>query len=97
MLSNKYKLTALIGVCWLSLQGNVALASENTQATPNDNQIRRLSQRTQALESELQRVQNKIASLRRQYNPKSNPNPKLSPGEVERIKVCLLPCTLFSL
>ncbi len=68
MLNNKYKLTALMGVCWLSLQGNVALANATTQATPNDNEIRRLSQRTQALESELQRMQNQVASLRRQSN-----------------------------
>lgn len=68
MLSNKYKLTTLMaGVCWLSLQGNVALANETNQ-TSNDNEIRRLSQRTQALESELQRVQNQVATLRRQSN-----------------------------
>ncbi|HEY2567268.1 MAG TPA: LbtU family siderophore porin [Candidatus Aquirickettsiella sp.] len=68
MLSNKYKLTTLmVGVCWLSLQGNVALANEITQAS-NDKEIKRLSQRTQALESELQRVQNQVATLRRQSN-----------------------------
>ncbi|MEN9917123.1 MAG: hypothetical protein RLY40_1055 [Pseudomonadota bacterium] len=68
MLSNKYKLTALmVSVCWLSLQGNLASANETTQTT-SDSEIRRLSQRTQALESELQRVQNQVANLRRQSN-----------------------------
>jgi peptidoglycan hydrolase CwlO-like protein len=66
MLSNKYKLAALMaGVCWLSLQGNVALANATTQSS-NDSEIRRLAQRTQALESELQRVQNQVATLRSQ-------------------------------
>jgi hypothetical protein len=68
MLSNKYKLTTLmVGVCWLSFQSNVALANEITQ-TSNDKEIKRLSQRTQVLESELQRVQNQVATLRRQSN-----------------------------
>jgi hypothetical protein len=75
MLSNKYKLTALMaGVCWLSLQGNVALANETTQ-TSNDSEIRRLAQRTQVLESELQRVQNQVATLRRQSKRTNNSNP----------------------
>ncbi len=78
MLSNKYKLTAFMaGVCGLGLQASVALANEPTQSN-NDSEISRLAQRTQALESELQRVQNQVATLRR----KSNPD-KLSSGEVE--------------
>jgi hypothetical protein len=68
MLSNKYKLTAIMAAaCWLGLQGNVAFADETSQS--NDEEIRRLAQRTQVLESELQRMQNQVATLRRQSNP----------------------------
>lgn len=67
MLTNKYKLTALMtGMCWLGLQGNIALADETNQSS-NDSEIISLRQRTQVLESELQRVQNKVATL--QSNP----------------------------
>lgn len=77
MLRNKYKLTALMaGACWLGLQGNVVLADEATQSN-SDSEIRSLAQRTQVLESELARVQNQIATLRRQSNPD-----KLSTNEV---------------
>jgi hypothetical protein len=68
MLSNKYKLTALIaGMCWLGLQGNVAFADETNQLSSSE--IRKLTQRTQVLESDLQRVQDQVAMLRRQVNP----------------------------
>ncbi|MGC1854827.1 MAG: LbtU family siderophore porin [Candidatus Aquirickettsiella sp.] len=77
MLSNKYKLTTIMAVvCWLGLQGNVALADENTQAS-DDSEIRRLAQRTQVLESELRRVQNQVATLRRQPS-----SAKTSPTEI---------------
>ncbi|MFZ0219024.1 MAG: LbtU family siderophore porin [Candidatus Aquirickettsiella sp.] len=81
MLCNKYKLTTLMaGVCWLSLQGNVALADEAIQSS-NDNEIRRLAQRTQVLESELQRVQNQVATLRRQSKHIDNSNLTNDRGE----------------
>lgn len=74
MLSNKYKLTAfMVGVCWLGLQGNVALANETTQSN-YDSEVRRLAQRTQVLESELQRVQNQVATLRQSKQVTSSPN-----------------------
>lgn len=77
MLSNKYKLTALMTVvCWLSLQGNVAFADE-----ANDKEIRRLAQRTQVLESELQHVQNQVATLRRQSKQTDISNPTNDRGE----------------
>ncbi len=73
MLSNKYKLTALMTiVCWLGLQGNLAFADET-----NGKEIRRLAQRTQVLESELQRVQNQVATLRKQSN-----SPNISSNEI---------------
>ena len=76
MLINKYKLTVIMaGFCWLSLLGNVALADEVSPS--NDGEIRRLAQKTQILESELQRVQNQVATLRRQSNPDH-----LSPTEI---------------
>lgn len=74
MLRNKYKLTALIaGVCWLGLQGSVALANEATQSN-DDSEVRRLEKRTQALEFELQRVQNQVATLRQSKQTTSSPN-----------------------
>jgi hypothetical protein len=66
MLRKKYKLTAfMLSVCWLGLQENVAIADEVTQSSKNS-ETRRLAQRTQVLESELQRVQNQVAILSRQ-------------------------------
>lgn len=74
MQSNKYKLTVLlVSVFWLSLQGNVALANETVQSA-SDMQLHKLAQRTKILESELQRVQNQVASLRRQPNLITNSN-----------------------
>lgn len=69
MLRNKYKLTVfMLSVCWLGLQGNVALADEATQSSKNS-ETRKLAQRTKVLESELQRVQNQVATLSKQSDP----------------------------
>lgn len=82
MRSNKYKLTALIaGVCWLSLQGNTALAEATIPPKNSETQIKRLAQKTQALESELRRVQSQVATLRRQSKQTNHANPTTDRGE----------------
>lgn len=58
-------------LCCLGFQIGVALAADSTP-TPTQNEIQLLSQRTQALEAELQRVQHQVARLRRP--PSANPN-----------------------
>ncbi|BBB15841.1 uncharacterized protein RVIR1_13960 [Candidatus Rickettsiella viridis] len=64
MSSKKYKLTALAAsVCWLGLQGNVALAADQT--TNNDQLVRKLAARTQALESQIQHLQGQVATLKK--------------------------------
>jgi hypothetical protein len=64
MSSKKYKLTALAAsVCWLGLQGNVALAADQT--TSDDQLVKKLAKRTQALESQIQHLQGQVATLKR--------------------------------
>lgn len=65
MFANPYKFIALIVGGFLIFQGNMTLADETTQS----DEIRRLAYKNQVLESKLQRVENQIATLRRQSNP----------------------------
>ncbi len=64
MSNKKYKLTALMAsVCWLGLQGNVALAAD--QSANNDQLVRKLAQRTQVLESQLRHLQGQMTTLKK--------------------------------
>ncbi|MES2998623.1 MAG: LbtU family siderophore porin [Pseudomonadota bacterium] len=70
MSSKKYKLTALLAtVCWLGLQGNVALAADQT--TTDNQLVRKLAKRTQVLESRLQHLQSQVATLKRKQAKKN--------------------------
>lgn len=64
MSSKKYKLSALVAsVCWLGLQGNVALAADQTMR--DDQLVNKLAKRTQALESQIQYLQGQVATLKK--------------------------------
>lgn len=79
MSSKKYKLTALAAsVCWLGLQGNVALAAD--QSTNNSQLVKKLAKRTQVLESQLQHLQGQVATLKRKQ-------PRRSDAEVSGLNV----------
>jgi hypothetical protein len=66
MSSKKYKLIALAAsVCWLGLQGNVALAANPTGTTTDKQLVRKLANRTQVLESQLRHLQSQVTSLKR--------------------------------
>jgi hypothetical protein len=70
MLGKKYKLAALAAsVCWLGLQGNIALAADKTA---DDNQlVRKLAKRTQDLESKLQRLQGQLTVINKNKHKQS--------------------------
>jgi hypothetical protein len=66
MLGNNYKLMALVStVCWLGLQGNMALADETIQTHDDSRLVSKLAERTQVLELELQRLQSQVTLLKR--------------------------------
>ena len=78
MSSKKYKLTALAAsVCWLGLQGNVALATDQV-TSDNQQLVKSLTRRTQTLESQLQHLQGQMVYLERTQPKKAKTSQSLA-------------------